>query len=150
MEPHYCLIFQLSHPIQPLRFFLFQPLHIALSLTPLLNSFIVFHINSENNTLARPPSDSLSHLHLQMCPTGSHLAILLLRFFRTCCCLKYTCIFQKLSWKDPGLAHVPLSQVQFSHSVVSYSLQPHGRQHARRPCPSLTPRAYSNSCPLSR
>ena len=40
--------------------------------------------------------------------------------------------------------------VQFSHSVVSNSLQPHGLQHARPPCPSPTPRGYSNSCPLSR
>ena len=40
--------------------------------------------------------------------------------------------------------------VQFSHSVVPDSLQPHGLQHARPPCPSPTPRAYSNSCPLTR
>ena len=35
--------------------------------------------------------------------------------------------------------------VQFSRSVLSDSLQPHGLQHARLPCPSPTPRAYSNS-----
>ena len=43
--------------------------------------------------------------------------------------------------------------VQFSRSVVSDSSQPHGLhglQHARLPCPSPTPAAYSNSCPLSR
>ena len=40
--------------------------------------------------------------------------------------------------------------VQFSHSVMSDSLQPHGLQHARPPCPSPTPGVYSNSCPLSR
>ena len=39
--------------------------------------------------------------------------------------------------------------VQFSHSVMSDCLQTHGLQHARPPCPSSTPRAYSNSCPLS-
>ena len=39
--------------------------------------------------------------------------------------------------------------VQFSHSVMSDSLQPQGLQHARLPCPSPTPRACSNSCPLS-
>ena len=39
--------------------------------------------------------------------------------------------------------------VQFSHSVMSNSLQPHGLQHTRLPCPSPTPRAYSDSCPLS-
>ena len=43
-----------------------------------------------------------------------------------------------------------LSSVQFSHSVVSDSLQPHELQHARLPCPSPTPRVYSNSCPLSQ
>ena len=37
--------------------------------------------------------------------------------------------------------------VQFSHSVISDSLWPHGLQHTRPPCPSPTPGAYSNSCP---
>ena len=36
--------------------------------------------------------------------------------------------------------------VQFSHSVVSESLWPHGLQHTRLPCPSPTPGAWSNSC----
>ena len=43
----------------------------------------------------------------------------------------------------------PFRSVQFSCSVVSNSLWPHGLQHARPPCPSPTPRVYSNSCPLS-
>ena len=42
------------------------------------------------------------------------------------------------------------SSVQFSCSVVSNSLQPHGLQHSRPPCPSPAPRAGSNSCPLSQ
>ena len=42
------------------------------------------------------------------------------------------------------------SSAQFSHSVVSDSLWPHGLQHARPLCPSPTPRVYSNSCPSSR
>ena len=37
--------------------------------------------------------------------------------------------------------------VQFSCSVVSESLRPHGLQHARLPCPLPTPRSCSNSCP---
>ena len=37
----------------------------------------------------------------------------------------------------------------FSHSVMYGSLPSHGLQHARLPCPSPTPRVYSNSCPLS-
>ena len=41
------------------------------------------------------------------------------------------------------------SSVQFSHSIMSNSLQPHESQHARPPCPSPTPGVYSNSCPLS-
>ena len=40
--------------------------------------------------------------------------------------------------------------IQFSYSVVSDSLLPHGLQHARPPCPSPTPGLYSNSCPLSQ
>ena len=44
----------------------------------------------------------------------------------------------------------PISLVQFSCSVVSDSLRPHELQHARPPCPSPTPRAYSNSCSLSQ
>ena len=35
--------------------------------------------------------------------------------------------------------------VQFSHSVVSDSLWPHGPQHSRPPCPSPTPGVYPNS-----
>jgi len=48
------------------------------------------------------------------------------------------------------IALTQFSSVQFSHSVVSNSLQPNGLQHTRPPCPSPTPGAYSNSCPLSR
>ena len=42
------------------------------------------------------------------------------------------------------------SSVQFSRSVVSGSLLPHGLQHRRLLCPSSTPGACSNSCPSSR
>ena len=42
------------------------------------------------------------------------------------------------------------SSVLLSHSVVSDSLQPHGLQHARPPCPSPIPRVHSNSCPSRR
>ena len=45
---------------------------------------------------------------------------------------------------------VIIGSVQFSRSVVSYSLQPSGLQHARPPCPSPTPGACLNSCPSSR
>ena len=39
---------------------------------------------------------------------------------------------------------------QFSCSVMSDSLRPHGLQHARLPCPLPTTRACSNSCPSSQ
>ena len=51
------------------------------------------------------------------------------------------------------LVQVEGEEVSFSsvsHSVVSSSLRPHELQHTRPPCPSQTPRVYSNSCPLSR
>ena len=45
---------------------------------------------------------------------------------------------------------VSISFIQFSLSVVSAPLRPHGLQHPRPPCPSPTPGVYSNSCPLSQ
>ena len=42
------------------------------------------------------------------------------------------------------------ASVQFSHSVTSYSLRPHGLQHARLPCPSPTSGACPNSCPSTQ
>ena len=45
---------------------------------------------------------------------------------------------------------VALSSVQFSRSVMSDSLRPHGRQHTRLTCPSPTPGACSNSRPSSQ
>ena len=42
------------------------------------------------------------------------------------------------------------SSVPFSFSVVTYSLWRSGLQHTRLPCPSPTPRAYSNSCPSTQ
>ena len=44
---------------------------------------------------------------------------------------------------------IALPLLLFSRSVESDSLQPHGRQHARLPYPSLSPRTCSDSCPLS-
>ena len=59
---------------------------------------------------------------------------------------KEVMVRQKLSSDKPDLK----SSVQFSRSVMSDSLRPHGLQHARLLCPSPTPRAYSNSCPARR
>ena len=54
-----------------------------------------------------------------------------------------------------GLSQLSLTQIcflllLFSCSVMSNSLQHHGWQHARLPCPSPSPRICSNSCPMSQ
>ena len=54
--------------------------------------------------------------------------------------------------KQPLWLYIELlmfGSVQFICSVVSDSLRPHELQHIRPPSPSPTPRACSNSCPLS-
>ena len=61
------------------------------------------------------------------------------------CCSPWGC--KELDMTDWLSLHY---SVQFSHSVVSDSLRPHGLQHARLSCPSPTPRACSNSCLLSQ
>ena len=60
-------------------------------------------------------------------------------------------IYSSRIWmnKEPEMTAFDIS-FQFSRSVVSDSLRPHGLQHARLPCPSPTPQACSNSCPLCR
>ena len=52
-------------------------------------------------------------------------------------------------WSEHFFLFFSFASVQFSRSVMSDSLWPHGLQHARLPCPSPTPGACSNSCPLS-
>ena len=88
-------------------------------------------------------------------------------FFFSICQVYFKAMFCYLSWillsiiyflrvhliiimKIPSLIQFVLSSVQLSCSVVSDSLQPHGQQHARLPCPSPSPRVYPNSCPLSQ
>ena len=51
-------------------------------------------------------------------------------------------------WSNYSLRRV--LELLFILSVVSDSLWPHGLQHVRFPCPSLSPRVCSNSCPLSQ
>ena len=53
-------------------------------------------------------------------------------------------------WFHPHFWHRALKTLQFTRSVVSNSLWPHGLQHARPPCLSPTHGAYSNSCPPSQ
>ena len=48
---------------------------------------------------------------------------------------------------EPVFSRWPLWWL-FSHPVMSDSLQPHGLQHARLPCPSSSPEVCPSSCPL--
>ena len=61
--------------------------------------------------------------------------------------MKITLVHLYYLWCFKYTIHFPFSSVQFSLSVVSNSLWPHGLQHARPPCPSPTPRVHPNSCP---
>ena len=56
----------------------------------------------------------------------------------------------RLKLKKVGKTIRPFSSVQFSHSVMSNSLQPHGLQHTRPTCPSPSPEVCPNSCPSHR
>ena len=58
--------------------------------------------------------------------------------------IRQHCVIAK-DWNHLNIQQLLL----FSHSVMSHSFQPHALQHARLPCPSLSPRACSNSCPSS-
>ena len=66
-----------------------------------------------------------------------------------CVCMLFALFSTYLSLIHPQTLPECQSVSQFSRSVVS-NLWPHGLQHARFPCPSPTPEAYSNSCPWSQ
>ena len=65
----------------------------------------------------------------------------------------YNWITLLFTWKEHNTVNqlaLQFSSVQFTRSVVSDSLRPHGLQHARPPCPSPTPRVHPNPCPSSQ
>ena len=62
------------------------------------------------------------------------------------CLLRNLCAGQEATFRT---GHGTISSVQFSHSVMSDSLWPHELQHARPPCPSLTPGVHPHPCPSS-
>ena len=65
--------------------------------------------------------------------------------------LKHISFFKtyRHNWIE-ALSLVDISSVQFSRSVVSDSLRPHGLKYARPPCPLTAPETCSDSCPSSR
>ena len=66
------------------------------------------------------------------------------------CILFFLLWLSYISWYDIIYIINSFISVQFSCSVMSNSLRPHGLQHTRPLCPSPTPGVYSNSCTLSR
>ena len=66
----------------------------------------------------------------------------------------------EIPWTEESVGLLPMGSqkswtglsdsVQFSHSVVSDSLQPHESQHTRPPCPPPTPGVHSDSRPSSQ
>ena len=75
----------------------------------------------------------------------------------TCKCRSFLTLWIFVMGKDGGqrkkargLDHMHVKQLVSSVTQSCLTLQPHGLLHSRPPCPSPTPRAYSNPCPLSR
>ena len=58
--------------------------------------------------------------------------------------------FSLCLWMCTDISFPSLLLIQFSRSVMSNPLWPHGLQHGRIPCPSPTPRVYPNPCPSSQ
>ena len=88
-----------------------------------------------------------------ICKTHSLKVLLLLitaSSLLRCICGKYQGHRSQQATGSQGHIESDMTSVQFSHSVMSDSFRPHGLQHTRLPCPSPTPRAYSNSCPQRR
>ena len=95
-----------------------------------------------------PRIDPSCRLHTFPCYSISHSE---LYFLRTETMPSHLCGTSTL----PGIVYfmdkskIIAIMLLFSHSVMSDSLQPHGLQHTRLPCPSLSLRVRPNSCPLN-
>ena len=64
--------------------------------------------------------------------------------------MKFASSKNNVMWGGPHNKNtIIIPSVHFSHSVVSDSLWPYERQHARPPCPSPTPGVHPKPCPLS-
>ena len=92
---------------------------------------------------------SLSSFHIFFDFWCKHLFSIALLW---CCGMSHNEKYQMNRWMDKHSFNcsAKTSKELFSRSLVYHSLQPHGLHHARPPCPSPTPGAYSNLCPLSQ
>ena len=106
-------------------------------MTPTWNSWVGW-----NNLTTDGPNIFASFIYLFL-----YKCIYIYMFVCIYMCVCHICGIYIYMWL---LYYIFVVSVQFSRSAISNSLRPHGLQHTRPPCPSQTPRAYSNSCPLSR
>ena len=91
------------------------------------------------------PAQKLSETHV--------LGVLWRLYYVVGHCLNHWSLYIELNLQriPPLFTEVrDFSSAQFSRSVLSDSLRPRGLQHTSPPCPSPTPGACSNSCPLSQ
>ena len=92
--------------------------------------------------------------HLSLAGLHAYKAASEERMPRSTCVLflltRYTLIQLSKCGGDLAVTILPENLSFFSHSVVSDSMWLHGLQHTRHPCPSLSPRARTNSCSLSQ
>ena len=129
MEPIFSELFTMTH-------------HFCVALHSMTHSFIEL---GNEMCGACDPLWSMWSLWLVFCDCGFHSVCPLMDGDKR---LVQTSWWEGLTVRKLGLLAKPCS-VQFSPSVMSNSLWPHGLQHTRLPCPSPTPEAYSNSCSLS-
>ena len=106
-------------------------------------------ILSQNNTSGRNPKIALPHISSPWSPkfrTRTPFYVIPPQSIQNSVRMIIT-VFNYVFVYKPHRILVP--QKQFHCSVMSDSLQPHGLQHTRFPCPSPTPGACANSCPSS-
>ena len=121
-----------------------------------------WHSSAQRSFMAKPLTFSLvpsSAIFLHASRLGRLQSITLSVNQMCCCSFCLDCIpCSNLTSHLPLISsvtevlHFPHHQIrsdQISRSVVSDSLRPHESQHARPPCPALTPGVHSDSRPLS-
>ena len=108
-------------------------------------SYNPIHDRSALHTFQRPDFliPSYSGLGFQCMNFGGDTNLQIIALLSLAVVVVFVCLIFKFM-------NIVISSVQLSCSVMSNCLGPHGLQHARLACPSPTPGAYSNSCPLSQ
>ena len=126
-------------------------LHLYIHYSPIWNSFLSLSCKYIkfifNHLTCRSPARLSHSLPFPQTVCAEIIPIFIL-YYDICILYLFLIIYfspEESFWLFLGI----LSSLQFSHSVMSDFLQPHESQHARLPCPSPTPRVYSNSCPSS-